>query len=153
MAGLFDDLPQAGDIPGKLHTDDAIAPKVRGAARPFAPGEWVDNPDGSWSSEISATVTHPALNKGQPTNIPTLWLIDGKPVRVSDDQAAQLAAKSGLSWPAYASTKDADAAATEREKAWQGLKPEQASKVPPLWTAAPDTPQDGASGFRGFGGR
>lgn len=130
------DLPAAGFLPGSLHLNPSIAPKVAaGAPRPFAPGEYVANPDGSWSSEISMTVVNPELNGGKPTNIPSLWVVNGKAYRAqSEDEAAALAVRSGLSWPAFASVEIADKAASDREAKWQGLKPEQASSIPPLWS-------------------
>jgi hypothetical protein len=141
------ELPTLGPLPGKLNLNPDIAPKVPpGAPRPFAPGEWVDNPDGSWSSEITVTVTDPALNGGKPTNVPSLWVVDGKPVRVSEDQAAQFAAQSGLTFPSYKTTEEADAASTKREADWQGLGPRDASKVPPLW----EKPQSTADKYAGW---
>lgn len=130
-------MPSAGFLPGQLYLNDAIAPKVpEKSPRPFAPGEYVRNPDGGWSSEISVSVSHPQLNGGAPTNIPSLWLVNGKPYRAhNEDEAAELAVKSGLSWPTFKSFDDADAAATARENDWQKLKrPEDAVKVKPLWT-------------------
>jgi hypothetical protein len=127
-------MPVLGPLPGALNLNAAIAPQVpEGAARPFAPGEWVQNPNGSWSSEITGTVTHPELNGGKPTLVPTLWLIDGKAVRVDEDTAAELAIKSGLQFRSYASEGEADAASVARENGWQSLQPQQASQIPPLW--------------------
>lgn len=126
-------LPLRGQLPGVAHLDSKIAPKVKGDARPLAPGEFIANPDGSWSSEVSATVADPGLNGGKATNVPTLWIIGGKPVRVDEDTAAMLAASSGLNWPAYNSLEEADKAAGLREQQWQKLSPQTAGQVPPLW--------------------
>ncbi len=134
-------MPAPGWLPGVPHLNPKLAPKVpAGAPRPFAPGEFVRNPDGGWSSEESLTVAHPDLNGGKATNIPSLWIVDGKPYRAKDeDEAVALAAKSSLSWPTFGSIEEADKAATDRETKWQGLAPEQASSVPPLYVPqAPD---------------
>lgn len=129
------EMPKLGALPGKLFLDKTIAPQVpAGAPRPFAPGEYVQNPDGSWSSEISVTVTNPKLNGGKATNLPSLWIVNGKPVRVSEDQAAAYALKSGLEWPSFGSIKEADAAASARETKWQGMDQKQARAIAPLWT-------------------
>jgi hypothetical protein len=127
-------LSGIGVLPGKLNINDSIAPKVpQGAARPLAPGEFITNPNGSWSSEITTTVDNPALNSGRPTIIPTLWLVNGKPTRVSEDQAVDLASKSGLTFTSYNSMKDAEAASIAREAAWQKVQPGQTGGVAPLW--------------------
>lgn len=139
MAGLLSSqpLPSEGTLPGALFLNPALAPKTNGNVRPFAPGEYLKNPNGTWSSEISTTVSDPGLNGGAPTNIPTLWLINGKPVRVNEDMAAQLAAKSGLKFPAFKNMDEAVASSDQREKGWQQFnqKPEAASQVAPLWSA------------------
>lgn len=73
----------------RLGPDGQLAPPIRPAlpgpqgAPPFSqdsgafgfpPGRpRVQNNDGSFSSELSATVTDPRLNAGQPTNIPTMF--------------------------------------------------------------------------------
>jgi hypothetical protein len=136
-AALARQLPVFGELPGKQHLDPALAPTVPdGAPRPFAPGEWVSNPDGSWSSEISATVEDPALNGGRATVVPALWLVDGKPVRVDEDTAARYAAQSGLQFKSYDTLEQAEQASQTREDAWQGIAPEKAWTVPPLWDPA-----------------
>ena len=130
-------LPGPGFIPGELHLNPRLAPSVPpGEARPFAPGEYVNNPGGGWSSEESMTVEHPTI-AGKFANIPSLWLKDGKPYVVHDeDEASELAAKSGLQWPAYDTAKAADKAAGAREDTWQGIKPEEAGIIPPLYRKA-----------------
>lgn len=131
-------LPIVGPMPGDLNLNAQLAPKVpEGSPRPFAPGEWVANPNGSWSSEISSTVVNPALNGGKPTIVPTLWIVNGKAVRVDEDTAADYAVKSGLNFRSYGTEDEAEAASIAREDAWQGLQPHEASSVPPLWITAP----------------
>jgi hypothetical protein len=120
-----------------MHLTPSLEPKVpANAPRPFAPGEWVDNPDGSWSSEISVTVTDPRLNSGKPTIIPSLWIVDGKPVKVNEDTAVDFALKSGLQFNPFKSIEDAEKFATDREKTWQTMKPTDAKTVTPLYMRA-----------------
>lgn len=115
------------------HLDPNIAPKVTaGAARPFAPGEYVTNPDKSWSSERTMTVTNPALNNGAATNIPSIWIKDGKPYQAkSEDEAVQLALQSGLPWKSYGDLGEADKASVDRENQW--TTPKGARKADPLY--------------------
>lgn len=136
LMGAPRELPKPGILPGQLHLKPSLAPGSPSNVRPFAPGEYIRNPDNSWSSEISLTVGHPKLNGGKPTNIPSLWLVNGKPYRAkNEDEAAELAVRSGLTWPSFPTFDIADQAATDRETNWQGLKrPEDASRVPPLWS-------------------
>jgi hypothetical protein len=149
MAGLTTALahpavPGIGVLPGKLFLK---APAPVGTARPFDSGEWMVNPNGSWSSEMANTIQHPALNNGQPTNVPTLWIIDGKPTRVTDEQAAILAAKSGLNFPAYRSKQEAQEVATVRENNWQSTEPQNSGSVPTIWSRPPQpTPRPAYAG-------
>lgn len=125
-------MPGPGYIPGSLNLDPKRAPAVpSGAARPFAPGEWLQNPDGGWSSEISVTTQMP---DGKWAILPSLWLRDGKPyVAQNEDEVLELVQGSGLNFRTYASQQEADAASVEREAAWQRLSPQQAHTVPALW--------------------
>lgn len=123
----------------KLHLRGDIAPAVpMGAARPFAPGEYVRNNDNSWSSEISMTVEHPDLNGGKATVIPSLWLKDGRPYQAKDeDEAVALALASRLPFKPYGSIDEAEKSSIDREAKWQPLKrPEDASSIDPLWSIA-----------------
>lgn len=131
------DLPAYGPLPGKLSLNQNLAPVVPpGSPRPFAPGESLRNPDGSWSSEISVGVQNPDLNGGRSTTIPSLWLVDGKPVRVDDDTAAKYALQSGLAWQSYDTPAAGEAADVAREARWQNLTTKQASGVPALYSQA-----------------
>lgn len=127
-------VPGVGVLPGKTFLNQPAAP---GSIRPFGQGEYMTNPNGSWSSEMATTVAHPALNGGAPTNIPTLWLIDGKPTRVTDTQAALLAAHSGLAFPSYPTAQAAQQAAIVRENGWQKIEPQNAGTVAPLGAPLP----------------
>lgn len=131
-------MPQTGYLPGKMYLDPTLAPTVpSGAARPFAPGEYVRNPDGGWSSEISMTVEHPDMNNGQPTVIPSLWIANGKPYRAADeDEAVSLAQQSKLPFPSFGSMDAADQFANKREDSWQKIDaadPTAARTIAPLW--------------------
>lgn len=131
---LLSTVPPATNSP--LHLDPRIAPKVPdGAPRPFAPGEYVDNPDGSWSSEISMTVEgDKRFNGGKPTVIPSIWIIGGKPVRAkNEDEAVEYALKSGLKFKPFNSIAEAEKFATDREDVWQKVGRNGAGKIPPLW--------------------
>ena len=85
------------------------------------------NPDGSYSTERTATVTHPLINGGKPTNIPTIF----RGVELDPDQAAELIAKfskekkslqpidpeTGRPLQAFNSIEDAEKEAQERSAA------------------------------------
>lgn len=128
-----DRLPDYGTLFGTTHFNQKIAPRVpQGAPRPLSPGEYVQNPDGGWSSEISLTVPHPT-QAGKWTNIPSVWVINGVPRRLNQDQAIQAARQSQLQWPTFDSAQVADKAAGDRETQWQSVVRDQAASVPPLW--------------------
>ncbi len=124
-------LPAIGALFGMNNLDPKIAPQVNaGSPRPLSPGEFVKNPNGSWSSEVSVTVPHPT-NKGKWTNIPSVWVVNGMPRRLSQDDAMKAAASSGLKWPEYDTAEAADKIAAQREDQWQGVSDPR--KVLPLW--------------------
>lgn len=130
-----------GFLAGQLHTNPQGGLLGNaGSPRPFAPGEYMTNPNGSWSSEMSYTLAHPDLNNGMPTNIPGLWIKDGKPYHANEDEAAQFAVQSGLQWPTYNKLNEANDASAEREKNWQTISPERSSSVRPLYVL-PQLPQ------------
>lgn len=122
-------MPGLGPLPGQLSLNPQIAPQVQGNARPLAPGEYLTNPDGSWSSEMTYTVP---FGDGWAV-LPGMWIVDGKPVRVSEDQAAEYAKQSGLDWQSYPDEATAEKASQEREATWQTMKPQDAGREPPLW--------------------
>ena len=83
--------------------------------RPLVPGEFRQNDDGSKSTEINITVTHPKLNGGAPTNIPSLYVENGRIVHFRDEgQAVEAALATGLTFPHYPTLDDAVAAAKAR---------------------------------------
>lgn len=71
------------------------------------------NADGSYSTEVSITVTNPKLNGGKPTNIPSLW--EGK--EVDENTAVEKALASGKKYESFSTIFEAVKAAKERSKA------------------------------------
>lgn len=71
------------------------------------------NADGSYSTEVSITVTNPKLNDGKPTNIPSLW----KGKEVDEDTAVKNALATGKKYESFSTIPDAVAAAKERSNA------------------------------------
>jgi hypothetical protein len=76
------------------------------AALPLERGEYVQNADGSRSSERTITVMHAGLNHGQATLIPTIWKVGGEIVELpysveGQQQAIEWAIESGLQWPGF----------------------------------------------------
>lgn len=131
------EMPAIGPMQGQLFLNPKIAPNVpQGSPRPFAPGEYIRNPNGGWSSEISLTITDPSLNNGAATVVPSLWIVNGQAVRVDEDTAAAYAVQSGLPFKSYSSIDEAEKASIAREQLWQGIddqNPAAASSVPALW--------------------
>lgn len=119
-----------------------LAPAGTGL-RPFAPGEYVQNPDGSWSSERSMTVQTPRLAGGKYTVIPSVYLRDGKPVEAgSEDEAVKLALESGKKWQPFPSLQKAEDYSIQRENEWQKFeRPEDATVIAPLYQG-PALPPD-----------
>ncbi len=72
-----------------------------------------ENADGSYSTEVSITVTDPRLNEGQPTNIPSMW--GGE--EVDEGTAVENALKAGKAYPSYQSIDEAVKAAQVRSDA------------------------------------
>lgn len=136
VIGGWQDLPSAPEVP-------------HGAAVPFVPGEFVTNPDGSWSNE--RTITSGAgedddLMGGKATVIPTLWRAGDKTIEATPDQARELAKRSGLVFPTFNTDEEAEAFSEAREKNWQNVKPGSAEHraVAPLYSqyhaVTPSTP-------------
>lgn len=71
------------------------------------------NADGSYSTEVSITVTDPRLNGGKPTNIPSLW--GGK--EVDENTAVANAVKAGKAYQSFETVDEAVAAAQARSAA------------------------------------
>jgi hypothetical protein len=78
------------------------------------------NPDGSFATEESITVTNPALNGGAPTNIPSIWGGQRPPPEFKfgsqefEDWSVNNALQSGQQFPAFGSIAEAVRAAQQR---------------------------------------
>lgn len=96
----------------------AQPPKKREVRR-FNPGESIDNADGTKSTELLMSVMGDArFNEGKPTNIPSLWMVDGKPYKAtSEDEAIGLAMEAGGQWDSFGTIDEAVAAAKQRSAA------------------------------------
>lgn len=70
------------------------------------------NADGSYSTELSITVTNPKLNGGKPTNIPSLW----KGKEVNEETAVANALASGAKYESFSTIPEAVSAAKEKSK-------------------------------------
>lgn len=126
--GLF------GVLPGALSLIPGAAPQVpSGVARPLGRGEYLNNPNGSWSNEMSYTLQDPMLNAGRPTIVPGLWVKDGKPYHATEDEAARMALASLLHFPSYNSMQQAEDMANAREAAWQKIPKEKSAMAAPLY--------------------
>jgi hypothetical protein len=114
-----------------------FSPAPEQGVRPFAPGEFVQNPDASWSSERSLTVQDPRLNKGKWSVIPSIYLKNGSPYEAKDeDEAVKLAGQTGYQWRSFPDLKTADQFSIDRENEWQKFeKPEDARSVAPLYSS------------------
>jgi len=71
------------------------------------------NADGTYSTEVSITVTNPKLNGGKPTNIPSLW----KGKEVDEETAVENALATGKKYESFSTIPEAVKAAKERSKA------------------------------------
>jgi hypothetical protein len=71
------------------------------------------NADGSYSTEVSITVTNPKLNDGKPTNIPSLW----KGKEVDENTAVENALATGKKYESFPTIAEAVTAAKERSNA------------------------------------
>jgi len=72
----------------------------------------VKNANGSYSTELSITVTNPKLNGGKPTNIPSLW----KGKVVNEETAVENALASGAKYDSFSTIPEAVSAAKEKSK-------------------------------------
>lgn len=91
--------PAKSDVPSGAKTHDGYPARK--------------NSDGSYSTEVSITVTNPKLNNGKPTNIPSLW----KGKEVDENTAVENALASGNKYESFSTIPEAVKAAKERSKA------------------------------------
>jgi hypothetical protein len=123
-------MPDTGapDLAGEHH----LLPKYDnlGTTRPLGPGEYIKNTDGSWSNEYSTTV-----QLGDKWSVvPTLWLKNGKPTILTEDQAADTAKQSGLTFQSFPDESAAEAFSQQRENKWQQIPMGRSDMQPPLWS-------------------
>jgi hypothetical protein len=136
----FSDPGPAAQVPyGPLQGQPHLLPQFSnlGTNRPLGPGEYVAAPGGSWESEMTYTV--PMGDKW--AVVPGLWLMNGVPHRLTEDQAAELAQQSGLVWPDFGSQDEAEKFATEREATWEKTPFGRSDLQQPLWTRRWPPPQ------------
>lgn len=102
-----------------------------GQVRPFGPGEYLETGPGSMASEMSVTVPY---ENNQWAVLPGLWIVNGVPTRINEDQATEYAKQSGLIWPTFPSQDEADKFATEREAVWEKTPHGRTDLQRPLWS-------------------
>lgn len=105
-----------GSYSGRVNRDTTAA-SSKGELRPFKPGEKVNNPDGSYSTERTITVGV----DGQYMNIPTLWMGANGPEELSEQEAVTAARdymqRSGQKFPSFKTIDQAVQAAEKRSDA------------------------------------
>jgi hypothetical protein len=80
----------------------------------------LNNGDGTYSTEETITVTHPSMNGGKPTNVPSIW---GGQRYDNEDEIVDRAINSGQTFQSFESIPAAVSAAKERSnRLAQGLK-------------------------------
>ena len=110
--------PKQRETKGRLDKSDATdtkdaKPGVPSGAKTHDGYPARKNADGSYSTEVSITVTNPKLNGGKPTNIPSLW----KGKEVDEDTAVKNALASGKKYDSFSTIPEAVTAAKEKSKA------------------------------------
>lgn len=95
------------------------------------------NSNGSYSTEVSITVTNPKLNGGKPTNIPSLW----KGKEVDEDTAVENVLASGKKYESFSTIPEAVKAAKEKSGAGGAGAPNKAGgKIVPKNSRTSPTP-------------
>lgn len=93
------------------------------------------NPDGSIATEESITVTHPRLNAGRPTNIPSIWGGQRPPFQHGtpefEDWAVERALATGKTFPTFNSIDEAVAAAKARSNMLGRTQPSRLRSIGP----------------------
>ena len=111
-----------------------------GATRPLGPEEYVQTPQG-YASEEDYTI--PVDKTGNPVVakkadhwrvVPGLWLKNGVPTHVTEDEAGNLAQHSGLTWPEFPTEEAANRNyVNPRESIWESQKNMNTATQPPIW--------------------
>lgn len=130
--GANDQGPAAKIPLGRVQGQPFLLPQYGnlGQTRPLGPREYIRLPDGGWASEMTYTVRL----GNQWAVVPGLWIINGVPTRVDEDQAPELAQQSGLNWRTFPDKKSADDYAVQREQIWQTTPFGRSDMQPPLWS-------------------
>lgn len=115
-------LPEVAEAQqeGSVHRGAPIASPQRSneaeipiRLHPISGRPLLNNGDGTYSSEESITVTHPSINNGEPTNIPSIW---GGRRFDDEEEIVQRAIASGQHFKAFGSIPEAVAAARQRSE-------------------------------------
>ena len=94
------------------------------------------NADGTHSTELSITVTHPRMNGGRPTNIPSMW--NGR--ELNDDESVDQALKTGRPYQSFASIDEAVTAAKSKSAAGGANAPVAPAPAVSEWDVVAETP-------------
>lgn len=131
-------LPLAPVTEGPTLPDLAV-PFGAGPLRPFMPSERRDNPDGSFSTEVTRTVEMP---DGSWSVVPSLWMGDDGPQdfdAMDDDGIGHLAseyeARAGERFPRFGGLEEADAWAMQRSEGGGATDVPLAREIDPMQTA------------------
>jgi hypothetical protein len=98
-----------------------------GATRPLGPGEHVTNTIGQQANEMDY---NPPVAPYMV--VPGLWMVNGIPTHVTEDQALALAKQSGLNFPTFPTQAQSDQFVNQREANWE--KNPNTWSQPPLWS-------------------
>ena len=111
---IMDELSKQAEVLGiKQPNSDTAKPDISTGAKTHDGYPARKNADGSYSTEVSITVTNPKLNGGKPTNIPSLW----KGKEVDENTAVENALATGKKYESFSTIPEAVKAAKERSKA------------------------------------
>jgi hypothetical protein len=139
---------EGSNAPGSIYGSDPIvqpAGQQGPQLRPLGPGEYRQNPDGSISTEITASFNI----DGRETVIPTLWMSPDGPVELSPDDAINAAQnyerQTGKQFPRFDSVAEADAFTRKRHKPFDAARTIEGAlkawnEAPPLATAPAPEP-------------
>jgi hypothetical protein len=109
-----------------------------GATRPLGPGEYITLPNGAMANEM--TYTTEVGGKNRWGVVPGLWIVNGVPTHVTEDQAGEYAERSGLNWKIFPTVQAAEKFANDREAVWERTPHGRTDAQPALWTRPNETP-------------
>lgn len=121
-----------GPIAGTMHRLPTLYDQL-GANRPLGPGEYVSRTGGGVASEETVGPWKTANNLYMVA--PGLWLINGVPTSVTEDQARELVRQSNLNFPTFPSREAGNAYINQRENIWEKNPQEGNTWIqPPVWS-------------------